>query len=323
MIVVITNYDWDKIGIFFNSYVKANFENTDLVVYADNIKEVTLNKIKQCATFVLPIPDEYKKRQILNIRWKLSSIYLKENIDKYNLVFTADVRDLFFQKDVFKYYQNIKKSFLGLALEDGFIGQESVNTGWIKAAYKNDIYDSIASERIICMGTVWGTVDKFVEFVDIMWEKLNTEWANKTGVIDQAVGNVIIHHDKLFSDSIIHSNNIDGPVMSIALTNRVFINLDKNKNVLNVKGDIAAVVHQYDRKADIVQIAKDKYYPEFNVIKKEEDKKQKKENTLKISVLIASILCFLILSTLYYYQHKNKNNEIISVVKNNEEEEGK
>ena len=26
VIVVITNYDWDKIGIFFNSYVKANFE---------------------------------------------------------------------------------------------------------------------------------------------------------------------------------------------------------------------------------------------------------------------------------------------------------
>ena len=86
---------------FLIHMLKQILKNTDLVVYADNIKEVTLNKIKQCATFVLPIPDEYKKRQILNIRWKLSSIYLKENIDKYNLVFTADVRDLFFPKRCF------------------------------------------------------------------------------------------------------------------------------------------------------------------------------------------------------------------------------
>ena len=91
-----------------------------------------------------------------------------------------------------------------------------------KKAYNKDIYESIKKERIICLGTVWGTVDKFAEFADAMWEKLNTEWAIKTKVIDQAVGNVIIHYDKLFKDCIIYSENRDGPVMTIALTNSFY-----------------------------------------------------------------------------------------------------
>ena len=238
------------------------------------------------------------------------------------MAFTADVRDIFFQRDVFKFYKNITKSFLGLAKEDGFIGQEPINTNWIKTAYNENIYESIKSERIICLGTVWGTVDKFEEFTDALWEKLNTDWANETKVIDQAVGNVLIHYDKLLNDCIIYSENRDGPVMTIALTNRPFINLDNDNNILNVIGEITAVVHQYDRFDDLTKIAKNKYYDLLKEEEEEEERLKNKNKTHIISIFIAIILILIIIGIFYYYNYKIRNSEITQLAKP-EEEEGK
>ena len=60
----------------------------------------------------------------------------------------------------------------------------------------------------------------------------------------------------MWNDCVIFSENRDGPVMTIAITNRAFINLDSNNNILNVNGEIASVVYQYDRKDDIAEMAK-------------------------------------------------------------------
>ena len=308
IIVAITNYDWDKVAIFFNSYVKANFENTDFVVYVNNMTQATINKIESCGTIILPFPEQYKKVSIINNRWIIYSDYLKKNINKYNLVFTSDTKDLFFQKDLFKYYENITKPFLGIAIEDGFISQSYTNRQWIINAYGEELYNTIKEERIICVGTVWGTVDKFIEFCDIMWQKLNSEWSISNNVIEQAVGNFLIYHDKMFNDCIIFSENRDGPVMTIGLTNRAFINLDSDNNVLNIKKEVAAVVHQYDRKDDIVQIAINKYYPEFNQLK------ENKKNIWDIIFIfcIGVIVVTSFLWMIYFYRGKtDKGQQLI------------
>ena len=51
--------------------------------------------------------------------------------------------------------------------------------------------------------------------------------------------------------------------MTIGLTKRKNILLDSKDNILNFNGKIAAVIHQYDRKGDIVKIIKKKYCPEL------------------------------------------------------------
>lgn len=67
LIVSITNYDWDKVAIFFNSYVQANFENTDFVVYVHNVTNEFVNKIESYGTIVIPFPDEFKNGNLLQI----------------------------------------------------------------------------------------------------------------------------------------------------------------------------------------------------------------------------------------------------------------
>ena len=217
LIVSITNYDWDKVAIFFNSYVQANFENTDFVVYVHNVTNEFVNKIASYGTIVIPFPDEFKKVSVYFSRWKLASNYLKQNPDKYKLVLTLDTRDSFFQKDPFKYYENINKSFIGLALEDGFLSQEETNGRWLISAFGESYYKTLTTERIICMGTVWGTPDKFIQFADKMYEILTSEISIKKDYIDQAVANYLFYHDKMFNDCIITSDNRDGPIMNYSL----------------------------------------------------------------------------------------------------------
>ena len=47
--------------------------------------------------------------------------------------------------------------------------------------------------------------------------------------------------------------------MTICVTKRNKISLDADNNVLNFDGKIAAIVHQYDRKPDIVRKFNNKY----------------------------------------------------------------
>ena len=118
IISIIKGYSWSLIKPFFISLLEAKINNYDLVVFVDNLSEETLNKIKLCGAIIKDIPQ--KNLGFLDLtkyRWKIILDFLKENKDKYNLVFTTDVRDVIFQKDIFQYYEN-SKPFIGFTLED-------------------------------------------------------------------------------------------------------------------------------------------------------------------------------------------------------------
>ena len=247
-------YNWDTIEPFFSSFKKAGFKNSDCIMFVDTVNQFTINKMKSLGVIVYEIPIKFRNENIINCRWKIYEDFLMDNADKYNLVFTTDLRDSFFQRDVFKCYENNNKPFLGVAIEDGILTNE-INQQWILNSYGENIYQNIKNERIICVGTIWGTIDKFHEFSRIMYEQLNTG-QNR---VEQAVGNVLIYNDKLFHDCLVESINDNGYVMTIGLTNRDNINLDNENNILNGNGEIAAVIHQYDRKPDIVRNVRNKY----------------------------------------------------------------
>jgi hypothetical protein len=261
LITSVINYGWEKMALFFKSFQKAQFENCDLVIFIQNISPFTISKLKSYGIIIYKIPDIYKKMKIINYRWKLYADFLNDNPNKYNLVFSADIKDVLFQLDIFKFYSS-KKPFLGVAIEDGLLTEE-VNKNWIVKAYGNKIHKAIENERIICLGTIWGTPEKFKEFSYILWKNLNSEWALVNKIFDQAVGNYLIYHEKLFNNSIIKSDNKNGPVMTIGLTKVENIKLDNDNNILNEDLRVAAVVHQYNRKKDILKILINKYCPEI------------------------------------------------------------
>ena len=114
-------------------------------------------------------------------------------------------------------------------------------------AYGKDLHRKIQHKRTICVGTIWGTIDKFIEFSKVMWKQLDSEWSLKHKVIEQAVANFIIYHDKMLNDCLVKSKNKEGPIMAIGLTKKKDIYLDLNDNILNKKGEVAAIIHQYKK----------------------------------------------------------------------------
>ena len=81
------------------------------------------------------------------------SDFLKDKKNKYNLILHTDIRDTFFQKDIFKYYENYNQPFLGVAIEDGNLN-ENKNKKWIINYVGEEIYKKIKNERIIYVGQV-------------------------------------------------------------------------------------------------------------------------------------------------------------------------
>ena len=95
----------------------------------------------------------------------------------------------------------------------------------------------------------------------------------------------------MFKDYIIESNNKDGPIMTLTLfiNNMKKISLDSENNVLNEKGEIVYIAHQYDRSLNLTKIISNKYN---ETIKKP---KEKKNNTYYyILFLIAFLIIFMI-----------------------------
>ena len=300
IIVIISNCDWNNIAIFFKSYEKAHFENTDLIIFANKLIGKAKEKIKSYATEIYPIPNEYTRISIANSRWKIYSDFLNNNKDKYNQVFTTDIKTTFFQKDIFKFYQN-KKSFLGVSLEDGYLSLDENTKNLMINTYDKEIFKIIKNKRIINEETIWGTVDKFIEISNIMWNKVNTELSNGKEISSKAVINYIIYHDKLLSNSITFSDNRDGPVMNLGLTNRVMIILDENNNVLNNEGQIAWVINQYDKKDDIFEIVIYKYCPELYMLRKNPF-----ENYIFVLIFFVGTVAFsFLLGSLYLYRFQD------------------
>jgi hypothetical protein len=330
IIGLIKGYTWQIIKPFFISLISAKIQNYELVVFVDKLSEETLDKIKLCGAIIKDIPEKNLGFQdLIKYRWKLFSDFLKENKDKYNLVFATDVKDVIFQKDIFKYY-NSTKPFISFNLEDTTL-RNPLNKNWVRNFCKtNQEYFKIADEQVISEGTIISTIDKFIEFADTLWQEIS----NLSNINDQGAINYLIYYKKLLNDSIIISDNT-GPIMALGVTGTNKILLDSNNNVLNNKGKIAAVVHKYDRKPDIVRKINKKYnddvlntYLNIDKTKKEnknnDEYKEKIEKNKRIKIIRKIILfSFIIISMLCLTYIKGKKSGLFKKSKKERKDRSK
>ena len=300
IISIIKGYSWSLVGPFFISLISANIKNYDLILFVDKLSDETLNKIKLCGATIHEIPEQYLDyKELVKYKWKLYADFLKENKEKYNLVFTTDIRDVIFQKDIFKYFENKqnKKPFIGFTLEDINL-RNPVNKHWVKQfCENNEEYNEIADKQVISGGTIISSVDIFIEFAEILWQTLE-KFSN---FFDQGAINYLIYYKNILNESVIFMDN-NGPIMTICVAKNNKITLDSDNNVLNFKGKVAYIVHQYDRKPDIVRKFNKKYkddilnkYFELNKInetKKVNEEYKEKMYRKKRDKIIRKIILF-------------------------------
>ena len=107
--------------------------------------------MKQCGVIINEIPKKYleSKSIIQNYRFKIYEDFLKKNKYKYNRVFTADIKDTIFQKDIFQSF-NLSKSFLGFFYEEKIIKETPANIAWAKFYCGKNIKEETFNKKIIC-----------------------------------------------------------------------------------------------------------------------------------------------------------------------------
>ena len=69
-----------------------------------------------------------------------------------------------------------------------------------------------------------------------------------------------IYYKKLFAnDTIITNENKNSPILTLGVASNESFIIDSKDNILNINGEIAAIVHQYDRHKNIVIKVMKKY----------------------------------------------------------------
>ena len=242
----IYKYPWLRVKNYFISLIKVGFKNVDVVMFIKDIPQDTIEILKSIGVILYPMSNsQYLSNNCL--RWEVYANYLKENKDKYNMVLHTDVRDTIFQQDVFQFY-NSHKSFFGVSEEDITLDEE-INKDWMLTLCNESEYNNyFANRKVICAGLVIGTPDKFIEYNNSIMKMAHGKILG-----DQRFLNYLVYHDNLFKNSIIIKNNYNSHIMHIAMTQRENIILDKDDNILNFNGEIASVVHQYDRHMDLIR----------------------------------------------------------------------
>ena len=186
-------------------------------------------------------------------RYKYFLEILKKS-NNYNKVFFCDCRDIYFQSNPFEYEY---KGGINFFQEDIKFNECIYNTRWMIKTFGQKVYDELSDKTVCCGGTVLGTVDNMIKWLNLMntlvskytypkrLKYLLTFRRDKNGRgCDQAHGNYIANKN-YFKDSFLYSNK-EGPIATVYYLKQIKFN--EKLQLINDLGVPYSIVHQYDKR---------------------------------------------------------------------------
>ena len=241
-------YNFHQIEFFIKSLRK--YYNDEICVAIDDKNENLENGLKQYNCNI--IKTKVHKNETINKRNELFSAYLKDK--NYNNILLCDSRDIYFQGNPFEYeYQ----SSINFFLEDYKIKDCPYNSNWILKTYGKIEYDNISDKTILCSGTVLGSNNKILEYLDLL-KKYGSSYKYKKKLkylltfrpdpegrgCEQGHANYLVHK-KIIKDFYLHSNS-KGPVATVFYLKKIIF--DDKSRLINDIGKPYLLVHQYDKR---------------------------------------------------------------------------
>lgn len=177
---------------------------------------------------------------------------LLENQDKFDRVFLTDVRDVVFQGDVFA---EISEPGLHCFMEDkDWTCDERFNKQILTLNYGKTIAAEFKDKRIICSGTTLGDTKDIIKYIIALMNQRDLKRMMEVGGIpdEQACHNFIFHNNMLP-----HKKQENGcGVATICLTSPDKIKILPDTRVSFYDNLVPAVVHQWDRHQNLVDLYK-------------------------------------------------------------------
>lgn len=180
-------------------------------------------------------------------RWFAYKRYLEMN-RTYGEVFLADVKDVAFQRSVFK---NAGREYLNLFKQNVEYGDDDWDTKWYREAWGRKNLSKVEGKPAICIGTLAGSLKSILALVTSLTE-FYAIYPFKG--IEQAGFNYMIYNDMIDIEySIVE--NIDNQVATLTSKAYPLVEFD-GENIIRKNGkSVIPAVHMYDRFADTMKVA--------------------------------------------------------------------
>lgn len=216
------------------------------------------------------LPDRLPREpRIHDSRFMMYYLYLQEYGSSYSRVMLADVRDVYFQRDPFDFPWDCD---LCCFLEDQNVTilESRYNRQWVKSAVGEQALQEIGHETVSCSGLTTGTVTGILRYleqiVSLTIAVLLDETVPIHELFDQGLHNYLLYAGRLGSVRLL--SNETGPVLTLGYTPRGSVKRNAHGQFLTDGGDVANVLHQYDRHSDILNIVLKRHYNIFYRLKR-------------------------------------------------------
>lgn len=165
-------------------------------------------------------------------------------------VLLSDTRDVIFQKNP---THLLPSKGLNVYEEDGCMSLQTCpyNSMWLELGYGDKTLIELSNTLISCVGTSCGDKKTMMNYLHRLVEEVKRIQPRTSKPQDQAAHNYLIRKEL---DCRVW-NNEEGEIYTIGYVQRGQVKIKKNK-VVNMYGEIPAVIHQWDRHKNIENLMK-------------------------------------------------------------------
>lgn len=172
-------------------------------------------------------------------------------------ILLADTRDVVFQKDVFS-GRTENRLFCGV--EPVKIRNCGINKGWLETAYRHELPQSLLDQNVLCSGVVGGPLVLMRQYIDQMCcelGRIGTRILRASGY-DQAVHNFLLRTTDIGTHFEYDTWDSDR-LCTMHFVSTTQLQRDAQGNLCDTRGQIISILHQYDRRQELVEWAEQRW----------------------------------------------------------------
>lgn len=260
------NYEIENLKNFVLSFRKYNKEDTIYLVNSCCMSYSLKKFYKDHNIIRIPFEGaDLINTNIITYRWIIYLEFL--SVNKFDKIFFSDTKDVVFQSDPFLIDKN---DFLYFFQEDRSVTIKDceLNYSWCTSLLNKELVLEIQDHPIICAGTIFGTYQKILNFLNIFKSQLieikKTNIAFEKFSVDQILINFMIRYLKVkeLGHEIKLNGDIVGSIGHSMLHEKSTDLIKFENNLIYVNDQLPSVVHQYTQYDKLYQEI-DKIYVDF------------------------------------------------------------
>jgi len=225
-------YDWPTLEAFVRTLRESGYRD-DLVLFGNHISTLLRRKS-------LEFEVQWMHFDALPYRPEIARYFLyAEHLRNrhYRDVFLTDTRDVVFQGNVF---EEIPTGVVFFEEDPSMtVGRCPYNHQWVTGCYGEN---AIANEAIICSGTIFGKQEDLQAFLRIFIAEVQRLEQQARVLVDQAIVNQLVRTGRIPNCTVLSNDMTLVQTLGYVRAARLV-----QGRVVNSRGDVVRVLHQYDR----------------------------------------------------------------------------